>query len=120
MKVRAKLDRITNLTLRKEMGFGASQFRILMALTMRPDISQKEIAEYWDVTEAAVSRQISLLERRGWVHRKPTMSVTPLGTATLAKARSIMEKVFEHIFKEIPDKKRKAAATIFEDLLSEL
>ena len=118
MKLRAKLDRIINLTLHKEMGFGASQFRILMALSIRPTITQKEIAEFWDVTEAAVSRQVSLLENRGWVKRKPTMTITPLGVVTLEKARGIMEKVFERIFKKISDKKRKTASEIFEELLS--
>ncbi len=120
MKLRAKLDRIVNITLRKEMGFGGSLFRILMALTVRPDITQKEIAEYWDVTEASVSRQISILERRGWVKRKPVMAITPLGTITMEKARSIMEKVFEKIFKDISDKKRKSATAIFEELLSNI
>jgi DNA-binding MarR family transcriptional regulator len=120
MKCRAKLDRIVNLTLRKEMGFGASLFRIMMALSVRPDITQKEIAEYWDVTEASVSRQVSILERRGWVKRKPSMAITPLGTATMEKARGTVEKVFESIFKDIPDVKRKAATAIFEELLSKL
>jgi DNA-binding MarR family transcriptional regulator len=120
MKLRAKLDRIVNLTLRKEMRFGASQFRILMALTVRPDITQKEIAEYWDVTEAAVSRQVSMLEVRGWVTRKPAMAITPEGIATMTEARGIMDRVFERIFRDISDKKRKASAGIFEELISKL
>lgn len=118
MKLRAKLDRIVNITLRKEMDFGASLFRILMALTVRPDITQKEIAEYWDVTEASVSRQISILEKKGWVKRKPTLTITPRGTATLEKARGKMDKVFEKIFKKINNKKRKAASAIIEELMN--
>jgi DNA-binding MarR family transcriptional regulator len=120
MKLRAKLDRIVNLTLRKKMGFGASLFRILMALTMRPGITQKEIADFWDVTEASVSRQVSILERRGWVKRKPAMAITPLGTAMLEKARGTMDNVFEKLFKKISDKKRRAAAAILEELISNI
>ena len=120
MKLRAKLDRIINLTLRKEMGFGASLFRIMMALTMRPGITQKEISDFWDVTEASVSRQVSILERRGWVTRKPTMVITPLGTTALAKARGTMEGVFEKIFKNISDKKRKATTALIEELINSI
>ncbi len=120
MKLRAKIDRIVNVTLRKEMGFGGSLFRILMALTVRPGITQKEIADFWDVTEASVSRQIGILEERGWVVKKPNLTITPLGSATLAKARRIIDDVFETIFKNVSDKKRKELTSVFEELIKNI
>ncbi len=120
MKLRMKLDRIINVTLQKKMGFGISQFRILVGLELRPEMSQKDIADFWDITEASVSRQVSILEKSGLVTRAPRIAITALGTGTVAKARTAVDIVFENIFKNITDKKRAAAAELLEELIKNI
>ena len=69
MQLRAGLDRISTFVLKKKMGFGVSQFRILYVLAYKPHITQRYIADFWDVTEASVSRQMNILEERGFIKR---------------------------------------------------
>jgi len=118
MKLKVRLDRITTLTLKQELGFGNSQFRILLALTLRPDITQKKIADFWDVTEASVSRQIKILEKNNFITRdKNGMAITTLGQNTLEKARVAVDTVFEEIFADVTSADRKLMTQLTETLI---
>ena len=118
MKLRARLDRISTLALRTEMGLGYSQYRILLGLSIRPDITQKYIADFWDVTEASVSRQVKILEKNKLIERsKNHMLLTTLGKKTLAKAKMMVDGVFEEIFADVDDTNRKHLTTSIEGLL---
>lgn len=120
MKLHMRLDRIINLKLQEHMGFGISQFRILIGLQLRPEMTQKDIADFWNITEASVSRQVKILEKQHWLVRTSRIAITPLGTKTIEKARAVIDEIFEKIFINVDDKKRKAAATLLESLLEEL
>lgn len=124
MQLRAGLDRISTLVLRKKMGFGVSQFRILYVLAYKPHITQKDIADFWDVTEASVSRQMSILEKRGFIEReksrlsKPTIS--PAGKVALDRAMKYTTESFEKIFREISSEDRGTIADLLEKLLKKV
>ena len=120
MQLRAGLDRVSTAVLRKEMGFGVSQFRILYVLAFKPDISQKDIADFWDVTEASVSRQVGILEKRGYVTRKPKTTISPAGKKALDKAMEHVSVVFEKIFKDIDPIEREKIASLLEKLLEQV
>ncbi len=124
MQLRAGLDRVTCMVLREKMGFGVSQLRILYVLAFKPDITQKNIADFWDVTEASVSRQIRVLEKKGFISRstatsaKPSLS--PAGKQALDTAMKYTQATFEKIFKDISSSERKSVAHILEKLIEKV
>ena len=120
MKLKMRIDRIMSLTLKKEMNMSAAQFRMLFALTSHPAITQKEIAAFWDVTEASVSRQIKLLETKGFISRTPKLTITASGQKTLTEGKAVLDGVFEEIFKSVSDADRIKIASLAETLLKDI
>src|ERR1700679_3430687 len=122
MQLRACLDRVSTAVLRKKMGFGVSQFRILYVLANKPEMTQKVIADFWDVTEASVSRQIGILVRQGLAVKKAKSGIiiTPKGKKALDMAMDEVAGAFERIFKEISDSDRKHAAELLENFVEKI
>ena len=120
MQLRAGLDRVSSIVLRKKMGFGVSQFRILYVLAFKPEISQKDIADFWDVTEASVSRQVSILEKQGLVSRSSKTMISSKGKKALTKALKYLNATFEKIFVGIPDADRRTVARLMENLIEKV
>ena len=69
-RVAAEIDKRSNQILRERLGLGLSQFKIMLTLLSGDGISQSEIAEKLSQTEAAISRQIKLLEQKGLIKIK--------------------------------------------------
>ena len=120
MKLKLRIDRIMSVTLKQEMSMSAAQFRMLFAITSHPAITQKEIAAFWDVTEASVSRQIKLLERKGFISRTPKLTITASGQKTLTQGKTILDDIFEKIFKDVSDADRQKIASLTETLLTHI
>jgi DNA-binding MarR family transcriptional regulator len=122
MQLRACIDRVSTAVLRKKMGFGVSQFRILYVLANKPEMTQKVIADFWDVTEASVSRQIGILIRQGLALKKAKngIIITPKGKKALDMAMDETAEAFEKIFRDISDSDRKRAAELLEDFIEKI
>lgn len=81
------ISRQIDQLLQEHIGIGLSQYRILTALEWSPRVQQKTIALNLGQTEASVSRQITLLTRKGLVttravptnRRKHVIVPTPTG-----------------------------------------
>src|ERR1035437_804131 len=119
MQLRALLDRISTIALRKKMGFGISHFRILYVLAFKTNMTQRDIADYWDVTEASISRQVNILREKGLVEKKPSTALTPKGRKTLDEALRQATITFENVFSEVRESDRKNAVTILGRLSSD-
>ncbi len=121
MQLRACLDRVTSSVLRKKMGFGVSQFRILYVLANKPEMTQKVIADFWDVTEASVSRQIGILIKGGFAVKKgQSPTITPKGKKALDTAMREVTAAFEKIFKDIRDDDRRHTAELLENFIGKI
>jgi DNA-binding MarR family transcriptional regulator len=57
--------------LQEQLGIGSSQYKILMVLEWSPRVQQKVIADSLGQTEASISRQVSILEKKGLVATRP-------------------------------------------------
>jgi len=66
----ALYSRDSDQILQEQLGIGYSQYKILGTLRDNPATQQKHIAFQLGQTEASVSRQIKLLERRGLLGSK--------------------------------------------------
>ena len=67
-------------------GLRATQFTLLQALTLAPDISQKELAQLLEIDSTTLTRTLALLRRKGWLRsetetdrRKLRLFLTPAG-----------------------------------------
>ena len=89
-------------TLQEQLGIGFSQFKILMVLEWNPRVQQKTIALSLGQTEASISRQIKLLEKKGLLtarvnpqnRRKHITVPTTLGMQVTEAASGIMRRSF--------------------------
>jgi DNA-binding MarR family transcriptional regulator len=86
--------------LKEQLGIGVSQYRILMVLDWNPRVQQSAIATSLGQTEASISRQIKLLEKRGLLvsepdplnKRKHIAKPTPLGMQITEAATSVIRR----------------------------
>jgi DNA-binding MarR family transcriptional regulator len=91
-------DKVVDQALKNAVGTGLSQFKVLYALSENRECSQCEVARSLDITEAAVSRQIALLEKGGYV--QSSISGTNLRAKTLTlteKGKKVVEKAWATI-----------------------
>lgn len=98
-KLACLLGRTAEQALAKEIGLTFSQFRMLVALYKGHDLTQKRIAAFHGLTEAAVSRQIDTLRKHRYVQAVPHttnrrerhLELTPKGRAFMSRAVKTLE-----------------------------
>lgn len=86
--------------LQTQLGIGLSQFKILMVLEWNPRVPQSSIANTLGQTEASISRQIKILEKRGLLAIKPDpqnkrkhiATPTPLGMQITEAATAVVRR----------------------------
>ncbi len=104
------MDKLADTTLRQEVKLTFSQFRILMAVGYKKDISQRDIADFWDLTQPAVSRQVELLMKKKLLSRRDNkenrrehlLNLTSAGEKILSQASQILNDTYSSIYKIIP------------------
>jgi len=97
--------------LQEQLGIGLSQFKILMVLEWNPQVSQRTIARSLGQTEASISRQITILMKRGLLisrsdpgsRRKHVTAPTPLGMQATEAASNILRRSFGPEFSAMGD-----------------
>lgn len=96
----AVLGKQTDQLLNEQLGIGLSQYRILMALEWNPRVGQKTIATSLGQTEASISRQTRLLQKKGLLEsridpnnkRKHITVPTPKGMQVTEAAADILRR----------------------------
>ncbi len=79
------INKVAGHLIQKNRKITLSQFKILTALKMHSGIIQKHIASFLGITEAAVSRQIDILESKKMVKKnKGKIVVTKNGAEEVA------------------------------------
>lgn len=109
------LGRVADRTLQDCCGFGVSQFKILWILhTHAEGVLQTNIADWLNQTEAAVSRQIALLEQDGMItnevdqsnRRNHIIRLTAEGRQLAENAMSHLTKKYEPFFASLSQNER--------------
>jgi len=118
--------------LAKDKTLSFSQFMILVGCQCSSlstkTVSQIAIAERLYLTEATVSRHISILVKLGYIlrdsdtknRRKHVITITPLGLKRFKAAESIITKELETIFSVIKSNDRNSIIKNLEKVLSQL
>ncbi len=96
-----------------DIGIHSSQHRILMYLSQNKDgISQKEIAEHFNISPAAVAVSLKKLENEGYILRETQKADNRINNVFLtSKANEVVKKTIEYanaieeqIFEEFSEK----------------
>ena len=109
-----KMDRVSDRLLYKKLGLTFSQFKIIIALKTKANATQSTIANFWNITEASVSRQLNLLIKKKIVtktksktdQREYRLRLTTNGKSAVIKAVSLIDKTFEKILKPISENEK--------------
>lgn len=109
------LERQLDQTLQEQLGIGMSQYRILALLSEGAEQGQRMVAQNLGQTEAAVSRQVGLLGKKGYIQgrineknrRQHLIAITPKGLKLLEAARQSMARNLGPLDVSIPDKQQK-------------
>jgi DNA-binding MarR family transcriptional regulator len=108
------MDKLTDDLLQEKLGLTLSSFRILMAVSRGHDICQKDVAKFWEMTEAAVSRQIDLLVERKSIRKETdaqnrracVLSLTISGQKILDQAFEVLGKKYHEIYGVLSETER--------------
>ncbi|MBR2861630.1 MAG: MarR family transcriptional regulator [Clostridia bacterium] len=91
----------------KKGGMHRSQHRLLLHVYKSPTApTQKDLAEFFDISSAAVARSCKALEKQGYISRSADekdsrancLTVTEAGVEILEKTKSLVFKVDEKMF----------------------
>lgn len=122
-KIGFVLEKFADQILQDEINLTHSQFRVLMAIEHKT-VCQRDIAEYWNMTDAAVSRQIESLINSKLIHKKENpenrrqhaLVLTAKGKAKLEKGMQLIDKKYQEMYQTVPKKDQK----IVEDSLKKM
>jgi DNA-binding MarR family transcriptional regulator len=100
------MGRLAEQTLADQADLTFGQFKLLMALRRHGQISQKTVAKFHGLTEAAVSRKIQELVKQKLItrvanpinRREHLLSLTPKGEKQATKAHDTLSRKFESLF----------------------
>jgi DNA-binding MarR family transcriptional regulator len=113
--VGTNLQRQFDQLLLEQLGIGMSQFRILMALKSHPDLSQRRLAANLGQTEASISRQVRILQKKGLIitqvhprsKRERVTNPTPRGSTVIDAAKDLFEQAALPLLKGLSQKQQK-------------
>ena len=102
------LDQAFDTALRQHAGIGLSQFTLLLSVQQHQPATQSTVARFLDITPAAVSRQVELAVKNGWVkvvhkdndRRTQQLRVTSDGKQ---KIQTGIEQLENHVFNVFAD-----------------
>ncbi len=106
MRLAFTIEKAADRALRARTGLTFSMFRMLVVLSKHPHANQRDIAAFWGVAEASVSRQIETLRRKKLISRVPNpanrrshaFALTGAGRRTLARSASAIERGLDPAF----------------------
>lgn len=118
------LHRQADQTLQERLGLGLSQYKILYMLQAYPGVAQKKLADYVGQTEASVSRQVKLLQEKGFVvsrvdaaeRRKHLAALTGKGIKITHAANEIIDQFHEPLFGSLSSKEQAQLGTLLAKL----
>lgn len=94
------------------LGLKISDVAVLILLSGEQRLTSSEIGRVLDVQRANMVPLLGRIERRGWIRREPidrksqALSLTADGRATLAEARTIIDRFETELMDRIPPQHR--------------
>ncbi len=106
------LARQSDQVLQEQLGFGLSQYKIMMVLQWNPNVQQRHIADSLGQTEASISRQIKLMHEQGLLQttispqnrREHITTLTAKGLRMTEEARNVLARYHAPTFEALGEK----------------
>ncbi len=122
------LARQSDQVLQEQLGFGLSQFKIMMVLQWNPNVQQRHIADSLGQTEASISRQIKLMHEQGLLQttisphnrREHITTLTAKGARMAQEALSVLARYHAPAFGVLSDKQQKLFIEMLKALHGEI
>ncbi|MFH0804598.1 MAG: MarR family transcriptional regulator [Patescibacteria group bacterium] len=119
------MARISDQLLRQELLLTHAQFRMLMAIRHHGQISQKKVANFHGLSEAAISRQISPLLKKRFIattvnaenRREHLLVLTDRGSQLAERALRLLDRRFDKLIDSIGAEQKKKLAELLGVLL---
>lgn len=107
-------DKLADSTLKSKLDLTLSQFLILMVVIQNPNVKQIDIADFLELTQAAVSRQIDVLKNKKFItisqnednRRENLVFPTAQGKKIFTQANEILHETFENLYKVMNEKEK--------------
>lgn len=122
------IHRQSDQVLQEQLGIGVSQYRILQVLQNNPSIQQKQIAGLLGQTEASISRQVKLMQRKAMIiaqanpqnRREHLTTLLPKGERLLEAGRQVLLQYHSPSLEALSHKEREALAKLLGRLQTNL
>ncbi len=108
------MDKIADSSLQQNLDLSLSQFLLLMAIVNKPNVSQIEIADFLEQSQAAVSRQIDVLKNKNIIgskineanRRENVLFPTAEGQRVFKEANKILDEKFNELYRVMNQKEK--------------
>lgn len=105
-----------------------AQFLVLLPVRCPAHVSQSQIAEATNLTEATVSRHMTALTEEGFLtrkedpdnRRKHILALTPKGEKAITEAKRVLEQALDELFQDVSMSDRKLISATFDRITTKL
>lgn len=120
------IDKTADSTLQTKVNLTLSQFMILMNVVQKPGLTQIEISNSLEVTQAAVSRQIDVLKNKNLItikknennHREHLLFPTGYGNEVFTRSNQILHEAFDELYAVMDEREKENLEKSLDKLLS--
>jgi DNA-binding MarR family transcriptional regulator len=124
-KIAFLLEKKADDTLKEQLDIGFAQYKVLEAINQNSLARQNMVAEMLDQTEASISRQIKILEKKGLItvatvmgnKRARELSLTRVGEDIVRQSEHLLESVQEKTMEGLSYQDQRYLLELFERML---
>lgn len=121
------LEKRADELLKKELDIGFAQYKVLEAIYINSLAKQNAIAKMLDQTEASISRQIKILQKKGLINvtdvmgnrRAREIGLTHIGEEMVTQADTILQYAQAEVLGSLNPQEHSTMAGILEKALTE-
>ncbi len=125
-KISFLLEKTADEALKRQLGIGFAQYKVLEAVNHNTLARQNTVAEMLDQTEASISRQVRILEKKGLINitdvmgnrRAKELSLTTVGDEMVRNAGETIEVAQAKFFTNVSRNDQQRLLIMFENMLN--
>lgn len=125
-KVAFLLEKRADESLKNQLGIGFAQYKVLEAINQNMLAKQNTIAQLLDQTEASISRQIKILQKKGLIivsevmgnKRAKELSLTVVGDEIVSQAEEVLDVAQAQVIGGLSYQEQRLFQELFERMLT--
>jgi DNA-binding MarR family transcriptional regulator len=125
-KVAFLLEKRADESLKSHLGIGFAQYKVLEAINQNMLAKQNTIAKLLDQTEASISRQIKILQKKGLIEvsevmgnkRAKELTLTVIGDEMVSQAENVLDIAQAQVVGGLSYQEQRLFQELFERMLN--